>query len=133
MVIAEKCSGAVFGVGRQAVAGVVLVEFFHALGDAFGAVACFVVEQFFGVDSREGSAAGIIVTHLVSCVVMLTQSIASSVWFSTEVFNEPQFSDLASKELVLQCVCALFSVICILCLLDLMKNLYRCGMERNEL
>ena len=49
MVIAEKGGGAVFGVGRQAVAGVVLVEFFHALGDAFGAVAGFVVEQFFGI------------------------------------------------------------------------------------
>ena len=49
MVIAEEGSGTVFGVGRQAVAGVVLIEFFHALGNAFGAVACFVVEQFFGV------------------------------------------------------------------------------------
>ena len=43
MVIAEKGGGTVFGVGRQAVAGVVLVEFLHALGNAFGAVAGFVV------------------------------------------------------------------------------------------
>ena len=43
MVIAEESSGAVFCVGRQPVAGVVLVELFHALGNAFGAVACFVV------------------------------------------------------------------------------------------
>ena len=43
MVIAEEGSGAVFCVGRQPVAGVVLVELFHALGNAFGAVACFVV------------------------------------------------------------------------------------------
>ena len=49
MVIAEEGSGTVFGVGRQAVAGVVLVELFHALGNAFGAVAGFVVEQFFGI------------------------------------------------------------------------------------
>ena len=82
-------------------------------------------ESLSDVDSREGSAAGIIVAHLASCVVMLTQSIASFVWFSTESFNDPQFSDLASNELALQCVCALLSVICILCLLDLMKNLYR--------
>lgn len=49
MVIAEEGSGTVFGVGRQAVAGVVLVELFHALGNAFGAVAGFVIEQFFGI------------------------------------------------------------------------------------
>ena len=49
MVIAEKGGGTVFGVGRQAVAGVVLVEFLHTLGNAFGAVAGFVVEQFFGI------------------------------------------------------------------------------------
>ena len=49
MVITEEGSGTVFGVGRQAVAGVVLVEFLHTLGDAFGAVAGFVVEQFFGI------------------------------------------------------------------------------------
>src|SRR5699024_2841525 len=48
MIIAEEGSGTVFGVGRQAVAGVVLVELFHALGNAFGAVAGFVIEQFFG-------------------------------------------------------------------------------------
>ena len=61
--------------------------------------------------------------HLASCLVMLMQSLASYVWFSTERFNNPQFGDLASKELVIECVCALLSVICILCLLDLMKNL----------
>ena len=49
MVITEKGSGTVFGVGRQPVAGVVLVELFHALGNAFGAVASLVVEQFFGI------------------------------------------------------------------------------------
>ena len=49
MVIAEEGSGAVFCVGRQPVAWVVLVERFHALGNAFGAVAGFVVEQFFGI------------------------------------------------------------------------------------
>ena len=43
MVIAEEGSGAGFGVGRQAVAGVVLVELFHSLGNAFGAVAGLVV------------------------------------------------------------------------------------------
>ena len=49
VVIAEEGNGAVFGIGRQAVARVVLVEFLHTLGDAFGAVAGFVVEQFFGI------------------------------------------------------------------------------------
>ena len=49
MVIAEKGSGTVFGVGRQAVAGVVLVELLCAGCHSASAVACFVVEQFFGI------------------------------------------------------------------------------------
>ena len=49
MVIAEEGGGAVFGVGRQAVAGVVLVELLCAGRHSASAVACFVVEQFFGI------------------------------------------------------------------------------------
>ena len=49
MVIAEKGSGTVFGVGRQAVAGVVLVELLCAGCHSASAVACFVVEQFFSI------------------------------------------------------------------------------------
>ena len=49
MVITEKGSGTVFGVGRQAVAGVVLVELLCAGCHSASAVASFVVEQFFGI------------------------------------------------------------------------------------
>ena len=49
MVIAEEGSGTVFGVGRQAVAGVVLVELLCAGCHSASAVACFVVEQFFSI------------------------------------------------------------------------------------
>ena len=49
MVIAEKGSGTVFGVGRQPVAGVVLIELLCAGCHSASAVAGFVVEQFFGV------------------------------------------------------------------------------------
>ena len=78
MVIAEEGSGTVFGVGRQAVAGVVLIEFFHALGNAFGAVACFVVEQFFGV-------AGIL--HLLQLVqrVVVVECLTSKLLFAGTV------------------------------------------------
>ena len=49
MVIAEEGSGTVFGVGRQAVAGVVLVELLCAGCHSASAVAGFVVEQFFSI------------------------------------------------------------------------------------
>src|SRR5699024_2595782 len=78
MIIAEKGGGTVFGVGRQAVAGVVLVEFLHALGNAFGAVAGFVVEQFFGV-------AGIL--HLLQLVqrVIMVKCLTSKLLFAGTV------------------------------------------------
>ena len=49
MVIAEEGSDTVFGVGRQAVAGVVLVELLCAGCHSASAVAGFVVEQFFSI------------------------------------------------------------------------------------
>ncbi len=49
MVIAEKGSGTVFGIGRQAVAGVVLVELLCAGCHSASPVAGFVVEQFFSI------------------------------------------------------------------------------------
>ena len=78
MVIAEEGSGTVFGVGRQAVAGIVLVELFHALGNAFGAVAGLVVEQFFSI-------AGIL--HLLQLVqrVVVVECLTSKLLFAGTV------------------------------------------------
>ena len=74
MIIAEEGSGAVFGVGSQPVARVILIKLLHTLGNAFGAVARFVVEQFFGV-------AGIL--HLLQLVqrVIVVECLTSKLFF----------------------------------------------------
>lgn len=74
MIIAEEGSGAVFGVGSQPVARVILIKLLHTLGNAFGAVAGFVVEQFFGV-------AGIL--HLLQLVqrVIVVECLTSKLFF----------------------------------------------------
>lgn len=74
MIIAEEGSGAVFGVGSQPVARVILIKLLHTLGNAFGAVAGFVVEQFFGV-------AGIL--HLLQLVqrVIVGECLTSKLFF----------------------------------------------------
>ena len=49
LVVTEECGCAVFSVGSQPVARVILIKLLHTLGNAPGAVACLVVEQLLGI------------------------------------------------------------------------------------
>ena len=78
MVITEKSGCAVFSVGSQPVARVILIKLLHTLGNAFGAVAYFVVEQFFGI-------AGVL--HLLQLVqrVIMVKCLTSKLLFAGTV------------------------------------------------
>lgn len=83
----------------------------------------------FIVDSREGSVAGLLVMHLVSCGVVVLQSVFSIVhvytseksiyWFVKAVLS----SSSRHSELVLNESALITSLCAMLCVLDMMKSL----------
>ena len=74
MVITEESGCAVFSVGSQPVARVILIKLLHTLGNAPGAVACLVVEQLFGITG---------VLHLLQLVqrVVVVECLISKLFF----------------------------------------------------